>query len=262
MKALISLLKWFDKKCTSFSMRAMKWTGRHDKAIHPKHLYDTQRNIFLHDRMEQDIVFLDIGCGAGSDCLQALKHGAAKIYGIDIKRDSLAVARGRLASYEGRFELLAHDLETAQLPLPDQSVDLINFSNVLEHLHNRQGVLAELCRILKPGGVIYISIPNRNTPWKKLQRKHGVDSRDDPDHKIEYDEKTLTEELKQASLVITTPLHTVIPSLPINGVFSLTAIINKRIYQALQKWKLNYAAAHPHHSVGWYFLAERANSQE
>ncbi len=257
IKTLIRFLKWQDKKLTSLSMRAMKWTGRSDRAIHPKHLYDDNRNASLHKLFFHGMVFLDIGSGSGSDLLYALEKGASHVYGAEKDQNAIAISHDRMKDYAGKYTIFECDLEKAKIDIPDNSVDIINFSNVLEHLHNREGILAELQRVLKPDGRLYISIPNTNTPWKKWQRAHGIDSRDDEDHKIEYSEETLQEELEAASLMIATPLHPLVPSLPIHGPLSLTAVISPKLYKASQNWKIRYAKENPEHSVGWHFLAQR-----
>jgi SAM-dependent methyltransferase len=191
LKPIVRALKWQDKKLTSISMRAMQWTGRSDKPIHPKHLYDDGRNAHLQDLFKSGHIFLDVGSGSGSDCLAALQKGASYAYGIERISSSIEISKNRLREFKGKFEIFDLNLEDAKIPLPDASVDLINFSNVLEHIVNRVPLLQELQRILKPDGVMHISIPNADTPWKKLQRKVGLDSRDDTDHKIEYTKEGL-----------------------------------------------------------------------
>lgn len=255
-RPLIKGLKYQDKCLTGLSMRAMVWTGRSKRPIHPKHLYDDNRNVFLAGLMRQGTVFLDIGSGSGSECLNALKAGADTAYGVEYNKDSILLSHERLAEYQGKYQIFDLNLETAQIPLPDHSVDLISFSNVLEHLHNRTAILTELRRLLKPDGKMYISIPNTNTPWKIFQRTHGVDSRDDDDHKIEYSVETLGQEMKAAGLQIVTELYPIVPSLPVNGLITLSAIISPRLYQRLQGWKHNFTQKQPKHSIGWYFLVK------
>ncbi len=253
---LIKFLKFQDQRLTGLAMRAMVWVGRSSRPIHPKHLFDNQRNVFLSSLMKPHMNFLDVGSGSGSECLNALKSGADMVYGVEYNAQSVALSHERLVSYQKKYKIFNINLEEACIPIETASVDLISFSNVLEHLHNRQGVLAELCRILKPDGLMYISIPNTNTPWKIMQRKYGVDSRDDDDHKIEYSVETLQQEMEMAGLKIASPLYPIVPSLPLNGIIALTAVISPRLYRFLQNWKHQFAQKHPEHSIGWYFTVK------
>ncbi|OIN85856.1 MAG: hypothetical protein AUJ12_07930 [Alphaproteobacteria bacterium CG1_02_46_17] len=259
MRPLIKLLKYQDKRLTGLSMRAMKWLGHSKHPIHPKHLFDDQRNQFLASLVRPGMVFLDIGSGSGSECLNALKSGASQVYGVEYNKSSIILSHERLADYKGQYDIFDLNLELASIPLPDHSVDLISFSNVLEHLNNRQTILTELRRILKADGQMYISIPNTNTPWKMFQRKFGVDSRDDDDHKIEYSVETLNEELASAGLKVTGELYPIVPSLPVNGLIALSAVISPRLYRYFQRWKHRFVEKRPEHSVGWYFLTENAS---
>ena len=250
----VRLIKWQDKKLTSLAMRLMKWTGRSNFPIHPKHLYDENRNLILRNMVKEGGVFLDIGSGAGTECLFASQNGATEVYGIELNPDLVRLSREKLRDSPVTSSILQTDLESAIIPLPDESVHLINFTNVLEHINNREGLLRELGRILHPRGFIYISIPNKNTPWKRLQRYAGVDSRDDEDHKIEYDEASLYAELSKAELALFGALNPVVPSLPLNGIFALTAPFCPKLYKRLQNWKVNFVRRKPQHTIGWSFL--------
>lgn len=253
---LIKFLKYQDKRLTGLAMRAMVWVGHSTRPIHPKHLFDDNRNIFLLSLMKPHIVFLDVGSGSGSECLNALKSGADIVYGVEYNSKSVELSHERLKLYKGKYDIFCINLEDAKIPIETASVDLISFSNVLEHLYKRQDILQELRRILKPDGKMYISIPNTNTPWKMMQRKYGVDSRDDEDHKIEYSHETLQLEMKMAGLKIVSQLYPIVPSLPINGLIALTAVLSPRFYRFLQNWKHDFAQKHPKHSIGWYFMVE------
>jgi SAM-dependent methyltransferase len=54
---------------------------------------------------------------------------------------------------------IVHNLEDLPLPLPDNSVDFILASHVLEHLRNWKELMPELHRILKPRGCLHIKVP-------------------------------------------------------------------------------------------------------
>ena len=95
-------------------------------------------------------VALDAACGTGrfAEFLAALGH---HVIGVDSSPDMLAHARRRVPA--GEFHLAALD----QLPLPDDSVDVIVCALALVHVPCLQPVLAEFARVLRAGGDLVIS---------------------------------------------------------------------------------------------------------
>lgn len=78
--------------------------------------------------------------------------------GVDVNRE--AVERGRPAIPEGT-ELLAIK-KGARLDFEDGSFDSVSLIGVLEHVHNQQGLLDELRRVLKPGGLLVVNVPGKH----------------------------------------------------------------------------------------------------
>lgn len=70
--------------------------------------------------------------------------------------------------------------ETDRIPYHDDSVDIIHCYHFLEHIDNVVGVISEMRRVLKPGGVINIMVPY----WTSLMRHQDLD------HKHSFTEKT------------------------------------------------------------------------
>ena len=99
--------------------------------------------------------FLDLGAGTGSLALAAAaRWPAASIFALDASAGMLSVARQRAAD-EGhdpeRFTWLPAD--AADIPLDASSVDAVASSFVLQLPDDRRAVLAEVRRVLRPGGV-------------------------------------------------------------------------------------------------------------
>jgi SAM-dependent methyltransferase len=91
-----------------------------------------------------DGTILDVGSG-GSDNTRFMSIGAnAKILAADIRPlDGVTIVC---------------DLEK-EIPLEQESVDALLLLNVLEHIYNYENLIAECCRVLKPGGVMYLYVP-------------------------------------------------------------------------------------------------------
>lgn len=235
------------------SCRAMKWRGFSPRPIHPKHLFDEQRADYLHGLFGKGISFLDLGSGVGTDCLLAAEKGAAVSVGLEGNLQSIVTAIKRGRQHDRAVDFMKVDLEQGGLPFSDHSFDLVNFSNVLEHLYNRKAILAELKRVKKEEGLVVISVPNAETTWKKKLVAVGLDSKDDPDHKVEYSKESLIEELRTADLHICSDLIPIIPSFPWNGLIAMSAFLSPVLYKKLQAVKRRYVLVHPDESIGWVF---------
>ena len=99
---------------------------------------------------------VDLGCGPGV-YTEALRSRGATVLPVD--NDPAALSSGE------RPVPGAIVADAAALPLPDQSVDGVVCSNLLEHTPDPQAVLVEIVRVLAPGGFAYISWTNWYSPW-------------------------------------------------------------------------------------------------
>ncbi|WP_380283684.1 methyltransferase domain-containing protein [Kitasatospora purpeofusca] len=100
---------------------------------------------------------VDLGCGRGPTLAAfARRHPGARLIGFDRSAESVEAARGLLAGHRGGAEIEVADL-AERLPLPDNSVDAAVSYNVLECLPDPAALLAEIARVLKPGGRLVVA---------------------------------------------------------------------------------------------------------
>jgi len=96
---------------------------------------------------------LDFGCGHGGETLWLAQHGA-KVIGVDIDEQSLSECYRlhRSHPFADPERLQFREATTSGVPVDDNSIDLILSTNVFEHVMAIPGTLAELHRVLRPGG--------------------------------------------------------------------------------------------------------------
>lgn len=101
---------------------------------------------------------LDLGSGAGVDCFLAAERvgPGGRVIGVDMTPEMLE--RARANARQGGYENVEFRLgEIEALPVPDGAVDIVISNCVLNLSGNRPRVLAEVMRVLKPGGRVMIS---------------------------------------------------------------------------------------------------------
>lgn len=106
---------------------------------------------------------LDVASGVGYGAEVLRRAGAAKVVSVDMSVDALDFGRDR-------YGLLAARSDATCLPFPDDSFDVAVSLETIEHLPDPPALLAEIRRVLIPGGRLMLSCPNldrskRNNPY-------------------------------------------------------------------------------------------------
>ncbi|MFT5238284.1 MAG: ubiquinone/menaquinone biosynthesis C-methylase UbiE [Ulvibacter sp.] len=126
-------------------------------------MYDTNRRIevifddFLGDKDLTGKTLLDGGCGTGWFTKRALER-KAKVTSIDIAPKLVALTKKK------NPDTIAVEGSLLELPFEDNTFDYVISSEVIEHTPDPYSATKELIRVLKPGGSLCITAPNR-TFW-------------------------------------------------------------------------------------------------
>jgi ubiquinone/menaquinone biosynthesis C-methylase UbiE len=110
-------------------------------------------------QLQKGEAVLDVGCGTGTLALLAKERVGAtgRVYGIDPGTEQLARARAKAARRNSSIEFQPGVIE--KLAVPDQSFEVVFSTLMLHHLPEdlKQQGLAEIVRVLKPGGRLVIA---------------------------------------------------------------------------------------------------------
>lgn len=104
---------------------------------------------------------LDVGCGGGFTC-EFLARRGAQVWGVDQSQPCIAAARDHARRVDLPITYAQGVAE--QLPLPANHVDVVVCVDVLEHVVNPARAVAEISRVLKPGGLFCFDTLNRT--WR------------------------------------------------------------------------------------------------
>lgn len=128
-----------------------------NKPLHGKKPFD---RLFPYERYGEGKKVLEIGCGLGTMAMLWALNGA-NITAIDLNPTSIEQARQRFALYNLAGDIHAEDANN--LSLADGQFDYVYSWGVLHHSPNLEQSLAEMMRVLKPGGEYGIMLYNRNS---------------------------------------------------------------------------------------------------
>ncbi len=156
-----------------------EWEDINSYLIYLRHLaaYHFIKNVIAGQQV------LDLGCGTGYGTAFIATGNSSQVIGIDISQQALI----SIKSQEPGATFVTGD--SVRLPLPAGVFDLVISFQVIEHIENEIGYLAEVRRILSPGGRFIVSTPNKKLRLLPFQPPFN------PYHVREYDARSLKKAL-------------------------------------------------------------------
>ncbi|MEJ2417831.1 MAG: class I SAM-dependent methyltransferase [Exilibacterium sp.] len=155
------------KRLFSFDQEAQKWSDLYESGDNVlDYHFILRRNAayrYTARHLSKNKKILDLGCGAGVFAQAALENGY-RIDCVDMSADMLKLAGQRLEKYLpdncGLF-----NAESEKLPFREHSYDAVVCLGMFGYLDNVDAALAEIHRVLKPGGLLILSVRNRRNQY-------------------------------------------------------------------------------------------------
>ncbi len=137
-----------------------------DKSFYEKYdtfRYSTEGHILEElDKIDfKDKKVLEIGLGQGADSMQIIERGAI-YHGIDLTEESVRRVKERFSLYNKAYkEVQVANAEA--IPYEDNFFDIVYSHGVIHHSHKIENIVAEIHRVLKPGGKAIIMLYHKNS---------------------------------------------------------------------------------------------------
>jgi demethylmenaquinone methyltransferase / 2-methoxy-6-polyprenyl-1,4-benzoquinol methylase len=101
-----------------------------------------------------DRIVLDVAAGTAGVSLQIAARTGARVIGLDLTEQMLRQGAQNIAAAGASDRVCLVNARAEQIPLPDASVDALTFTYLLRYVSDPQATLAELARVVRPGGTV------------------------------------------------------------------------------------------------------------
>jgi len=155
---------------------------------------------------------LDVGCSSGEK-LQTFRKRGFEVFGVDMAADAIKRANDRFGDGFscGKLEDVHYESD---------SFDVVRIDNTLEHIQKPKELLQEIRRILRPGGLLLVYVPNGESLTMHLLKGYSINSWI-PFHIALYSPKTLRSLLSEAGFAEVRTLSHAPPALLLSSVSQL-----------------------------------------
>ncbi len=154
-----------------FDKESSSWGDRYDRPASTLSQLDVTTRLAVANQMVKaaDLVtsphpfILDLGCGTGEGTSRIYAEGMTVI-AADLSTEMVRTAIRRFPVLQGCVA------DAAGLPFESERFDIVQSLGVLEYIGPYERAVRELRRVLKPGGTLVISVPNRHSLFRRLRR--------------------------------------------------------------------------------------------
>jgi len=245
---------------TRASKRLVKWTGKSQVAMHPKHLVAEKfpSQAWYAPHLEKGAIFLDAGTAQGSHAVHALRNG---LYGIGFDVDFKAMLAGN-ATLPLEFKekmLFVQASGGAALPFASGSFDRVLALDVIEHVPDDRFFLREIYRVMQEGGILLLSAPNKDTPLKQRFKAAGLPWYADPDHKVEYSKQEFIRLVKDSGFEIR-KIEPIVADVLWSGAIDLIGAVSLSLYARFLRLKERLVLQDEKCSTGFRVVAAKNTS--
>jgi len=140
------------------NIRFNKWARRYDRSIlqllvfNQAHIMLLKQIRLKYFHAKQPVRILDVACGTGRfiACLRKLMPDSVELYGIDYSEKMIEKAKTKAGYVSWNVANIN------ELPYKENTFDIITCSHAFHHFPSQTKALAEIYRVLKPGGILMI----------------------------------------------------------------------------------------------------------
>src|SRR6266545_1847272 len=126
--------------------------------------------------LEKGLSVLDVGCGAGDDAREIAGIVAPQGNVVGLDYSAAMIQESRLRARDSKLPVEFVQDDACAMQLPDGSFDRARADRVFVHLKEPERALAEMMRVLKPGGRIVVTDVDTGTFWRSEEHTSELQS--------------------------------------------------------------------------------------
>lgn len=144
-----------------------RWSRSYDRTLLQRLFFQPSHEMLLEMLGPADERILDIGCGTCRFATRVLERSPrTQVWGLDLSEGMLSQSQARCPEVGSRLHLVRGNSE--RLPFADATFDVVTCTHSFHHYPRQEGVVAEMHRVLRPGGRLLLIDGDRDGLWGRL----------------------------------------------------------------------------------------------